>query len=179
MPATLTLRKKKSVTRQTILSSAAYLFSEYGYKNISMDMIAKQANISRSSIYNFYKSKDDIVNDILDSVYLLLQIINSTGKLDIENLFNQLKSTQLDLGFIPQFKNHSTVIKLSESLINKFDLRSNKPVNNHTIILPTDLAIEIVTNCFWPLFQCCSNYNEGAHYFKTITHNILYKNIRN
>lgn len=179
MPATITLRKKKSITRQAILTSAAYLFSEFGFKNISMDMIAKKANISRSTMYNFYNSKEDIVIDILDTVYLLLQVISSSGKLDIKLLFDLLKSTQFDLGFIQQFKHHPTVIKISESLIKIFDLRSNSPHNNYTKILPTELAIDIVTNCFWPLFQCCKNDKEGDLYFKTITYNILFKDTGN
>lgn len=58
-------RKKGIITQNKILSKSAYLFARYGFDNISIREIAKEADIKESSIYNHFKSKQDILVKLL------------------------------------------------------------------------------------------------------------------
>jgi len=51
-------------TKERIFRTAAYLFSEYGYSEVSMRDIAKEVGISVSSIYNHYASKEDLLSSL-------------------------------------------------------------------------------------------------------------------
>jgi TetR/AcrR family transcriptional regulator, cholesterol catabolism regulator len=44
-----------------IIETAGYLFRKYGVKSISMDDIARELSISKKTIYQFFKDKNEIV----------------------------------------------------------------------------------------------------------------------
>lgn len=59
--------KKKEAIRTTALQ----LFCQDGYHNITTNRIAKEAAMSVGSLYEYYSSKEDILNDILDDYFTL------------------------------------------------------------------------------------------------------------
>lgn len=46
-----------------ILSAAAELFSQYGFKTITMDDIARRAGISKKTLYQHFANKQEVVNE--------------------------------------------------------------------------------------------------------------------
>src|ERR1700759_5406498 len=46
-----------------ILGAAAELFSQYGFKTITMDDIARRAGISKKTLYQHFANKHEIVNE--------------------------------------------------------------------------------------------------------------------
>jgi AcrR family transcriptional regulator len=56
----------KKSTKQKIFEVAASLFSKKGYDGVSMREIAKEVGIKESSIYNHYKSKEEILSSLFD-----------------------------------------------------------------------------------------------------------------
>lgn len=46
--------------KEMVIKSARELFTKYGYKKVSMDEIAKQANVTKKTIYSYFKDKDSI-----------------------------------------------------------------------------------------------------------------------
>jgi TetR/AcrR family transcriptional repressor of mexJK operon len=54
------LRSKSKVKRQQILASATHLFTDNGYTATSMDLIAKQAKVSKQTVYSHFGSKDEL-----------------------------------------------------------------------------------------------------------------------
>ena len=54
------------MTKDKILQVSINLFSQFGYDNVSIRQIAKEVGIKESSIYNHYKSKESILETILD-----------------------------------------------------------------------------------------------------------------
>ena len=52
--------------RNTILEAALELFAEYGFHATSISMIAKKAVISKGLVYNYFESKNDILEEIID-----------------------------------------------------------------------------------------------------------------
>ncbi len=51
--------------QEKILKVALELFFKFGIKRITMDDIAKELGMSKKTIYQFYKEKDDLVNQLV------------------------------------------------------------------------------------------------------------------
>lgn len=89
-------RKKEALerfNRDNIVGAAKELFEKKGIEKTTMDDIAKQADYSKSTIYVYFKSKEDIYNAILkDYVDVLAKelgsFINDEG--DFEDCYYQL-----------------------------------------------------------------------------------------
>jgi AcrR family transcriptional regulator len=119
--------------KEVILDAAIDLFAERGVRDVSLEMIAEQANTSRSNIYHHYKNgKDEIIGHVLR---LFTEIITGTLK-DIEGrdnkdmdansilscLFLQFKDEDAgngrkinkiifeDYGYVPQIKKYLTEV---------------------------------------------------------------------
>ena len=56
-------RKKASL----IIETALLRFSEDGYKSTSMQSIAKEANVSKGNLYNYFESKETLLESVLRS----------------------------------------------------------------------------------------------------------------
>ncbi len=50
--------------QEKILKTSLELFFKYGIKHVTMDDIAKELGMSKKTIYQFYKGKDDLVNQL-------------------------------------------------------------------------------------------------------------------
>ncbi len=74
------MQTKKTNIRKTILKVARKSFFEYGYRRTSMRTIAKEANVTLSNIYNYFKNKDEILEVILQPVLR-----------DMEQIFSRYK----------------------------------------------------------------------------------------
>jgi TetR/AcrR family transcriptional regulator, cholesterol catabolism regulator len=53
--------------REKILKTALSLFFKYGIRHVTMDEIARDLGMSKKTIYQFYKEKDDLVNNLCDN----------------------------------------------------------------------------------------------------------------
>lgn len=78
--------------RDKILDASGVLFLQYGVKTITMDAIAQSLGISKRTIYENFKDKDDLVGNFLLKTTLhekmhLLEIINESNNV-IEALLN-------------------------------------------------------------------------------------------
>lgn len=56
----------KDEIQESILDASQKLFLQYGYEKTSIEKIAQQAKISKSNLYNYFKSKDEIFNRLTD-----------------------------------------------------------------------------------------------------------------
>ncbi|MCH8330345.1 MAG: TetR/AcrR family transcriptional regulator [Bacteroidetes bacterium] len=52
-------------SRSKILSASVDLFSVYGYENTSMSQVALHAGVSKGLIYNYYESKEKLIEAIV------------------------------------------------------------------------------------------------------------------
>lgn len=80
---------KKLSTKQKILHTAISLFSQKGYSGVSVRDITGKVGIKESSLYNHFKSKEEILTTIferfrsefaktLPSIEMLDEIIKNT-----------------------------------------------------------------------------------------------------
>lgn len=56
---------QKEISLQNILDAATELFSEQGYDCTSIRQIAERAGISLGLLYNYFKSKEEVLREIL------------------------------------------------------------------------------------------------------------------
>src|ERR1700761_8117416 len=57
---------KDIFVQQQILDAAKKLFQAYGLQKVTMDDVAKAIGKGRSSLYYYYKSKDEIFNAVME-----------------------------------------------------------------------------------------------------------------
>ena len=57
--------REKDIKKNTILKAARKLFFEKGFKYVTVENIAKKAELSKGSVYLHFKSKDEIYSRIL------------------------------------------------------------------------------------------------------------------
>lgn len=69
-------------TKDTIIQIATILFLEKGYPLISMDDVAQRADVTKATVYYYYKTKDDLFTD---AVVKLMQRITA----GMEKIFSQ------------------------------------------------------------------------------------------
>lgn len=58
-------KEKAEQTRNRILQGSRELFYAYGYRKISMDMLARKMGMSKKTFYRYFKSKYDIMSQIV------------------------------------------------------------------------------------------------------------------
>ena len=51
--------------KEQVIESARELFSEYGYKRVSMDEIAKESGVTKKTIYTYFKDKNELIKFFL------------------------------------------------------------------------------------------------------------------
>ena len=71
-------KQKRSIEKKELIKNTALLlFSEKGYANVSTNEIAKTADVSIGSLYNYYPNKKAIYDELVKDLYsnILEQII--------------------------------------------------------------------------------------------------------
>jgi AcrR family transcriptional regulator len=67
-------------TRKEILDGAYKLFRRHGYSRVSMDDIATEAGFTKRTLYHHFRSKDELLADVLASQHeLALQAFKTFG----------------------------------------------------------------------------------------------------
>lgn len=56
--------------RQQIVEAATKSFTLFGYKATTMDQVAKLANVGKGTIYNFFKNKEELFKEIVNTSIL-------------------------------------------------------------------------------------------------------------
>ena len=116
---------KRDMNRETILKTAQEIFSKYGYKKTTLDDIANAVRKGKSSLYYYFKSKEDlfqavimkevdilgkeldkVVNRNTDPVdklrdYVLTKLTTFRG---LANFYNALENDVTAIGFIEDIK---------------------------------------------------------------------------
>ncbi len=54
---------KKQRTRETIAQAAADLFQEHGFESVTIDEIARAADVSRQTVFNYFPTKEQMLFD--------------------------------------------------------------------------------------------------------------------
>lgn len=83
-------QKRSKLTADKILDTALKLFCEKGYYNTTTNEIAKEAGISIGSLYSYFKDKDTIFQEILESYHQNFLSVFEHIKSDINSSLYEL-----------------------------------------------------------------------------------------
>jgi AcrR family transcriptional regulator len=134
-------RKRERENRKTaILKAARRLFLERGFKTVTVDSIAKKAELSKGSIYLYYNSKEEIYAHILlsdidkfhDRISDLLQNPTSASEMLIRlaNIYVDFFLNDRELfRILMTFMLHTTDMNLPDNLNNQIIKTTNKTIN--------------------------------------------------
>ena len=123
--------------KETVIEVARNLFTEYGYKKVSMDEIAKKSNVTKKTIYTYFKDKEDMfkyfVDEELEHMRSIVERLKKSGKPFINQmsdaiykvltyrnnskLFNNLLNDEVSKQFIKLYDNK--IIEYIEKVINE------------------------------------------------------------
>jgi AcrR family transcriptional regulator len=73
--------KKCENQKQRILVVARRKFFRYGFNRVSIDSIIRDLRTSKSTIYKYYKTKEDLIKDVIDQ-------LNNEINTSIEDIIN-------------------------------------------------------------------------------------------
>jgi AcrR family transcriptional regulator len=120
------ISSKKDLNRETILKIAQEIFSKYGYKKTTLDDIANAVRKGKSSLYYYFKSKEDLFQAVIMKEVEVLakeldKVVNrNTDPIDklrdymltkintfrnLANFYNALENDVTAIGFIEEIKN--------------------------------------------------------------------------
>ncbi|MCA1760926.1 MAG: TetR/AcrR family transcriptional regulator [Bacteroidales bacterium] len=117
--------------KQLILDTALELFAENGFHATSMSKVAKKAGVSKGLAYNYFESKQDILDEIVksgfDSIYSHFDL-NQDGILTREEFEHFIRNSFKAISKNRKFwKLYSAIIMqadLAESMMEKYGDRS-------------------------------------------------------
>lgn len=80
-------------TKEKILISARQLFTDYGYKKVSMDEIASSAGFTKKTVYSYFKDKDTLLRSLVEeelfSMKSIIDNYSSDSSLDVFGFLNK------------------------------------------------------------------------------------------
>jgi len=116
----------KEIARSNILQASIKVFSEKGFHGATMNEIAKEIGVSKGTLYTYFKSKEDILNEIwIVSSQNILDLKNTYKGRDLLEVLEELydimsKSPGLQLSF------EVTLISQNNEKIKKINQKSYK-----------------------------------------------------
>ena len=63
------MERKKEASRRKIITAAVSLFNRHGLEAVTMEQIAEAADVARGTLYNYFPSREAIVNAYLEQTF--------------------------------------------------------------------------------------------------------------
>jgi AcrR family transcriptional regulator len=105
-------------SRENIENIALELFAIKGYHATSISQIAEKAGISKGLLYNYYKSKEHLLNTVIMKIYdEIMQIVQMSENLPAEKQIEQMIVKTID-----HLKKNITLWKLYLFLVHQSDV---------------------------------------------------------
>ena len=123
------MQVKKEEVYKRILSVSEKLFIRYGYKKTSLNMIASRCYISKSNVYRYFSSKDDIYEALVgDSRKNIFQVTDRLMKPDFANKSLREKVEEITSKIIDVVtaNRHGILVMLKSGREEDIDLIANK-----------------------------------------------------
>ena len=98
----------KEVKREQIMNAALKLFAKNGFYTTTIPDIAKKLNMSVGNIYNYFKSKDILAQEIIK--YISSYLGEKLRKINLEKISTKEKTRKIVWTYFETAKNHPEMI---------------------------------------------------------------------
>jgi AcrR family transcriptional regulator len=75
-------QREKTTLRREILAAARELIAKEGYESVSMRKIAERIEYSPTTIYLYFRDKEELVREVCEETGLLVRIISTLGAIN-------------------------------------------------------------------------------------------------
>jgi AcrR family transcriptional regulator len=117
-------KEMREKSRENIEKIALELFAIKGYHATSISQIAEKAGISKGLLYNYYKSKEHLLDSVIMKVYdEIMRIVQMN-----ENLPSEKQIEQMIIQTIDHIKKNITFWKLYLFLVHQSDVHKKLSV---------------------------------------------------
>jgi len=146
--------------RQRIIEEAAIMFRTYGIRSVTMDMLANQMGISKRTIYEVFRDKDELLKGVLNWMSIKQKEVMSNMFSESENVIEaifrmlQIMSDHFQK-MSPAFQ--MDIKRFHSDIMGKLDEQNNLPYygSNSEIlkrgiaegVFREDIDIEITNKC--------------------------------
>ena len=113
------MESKEKNTKEKILEEALKLFAQSGYMGTSMNDIASKLGVTKAALYKHYKSKQEILDSIIEKMNELdIERVKlyEMPEGDLEKVTAEYKETAFD-----KIKNQDTVTKILDMIPDVID----------------------------------------------------------
>lgn len=146
--------------KQRIIEEAAIMFRTYGIRSVTMDMLANQMGISKRTIYEVFRDKDELLKGVLKWMILKQKEVMSNMVSESENvieaIFRMLRIMSDHFQKMsPAFQ--MDIKRFHSDILGQFDEQNNLPYygSNSEIlkrgiaegVFREDIDIEITNKC--------------------------------
>ena len=139
-------KREKENRKSAILKAARKLFFDKGFKNVTVESIAKKAELSKGSVYLYFKGKEDIYTQIL------LSDINKFHKI-MANLIQEGQSSSAMLMGLANiyadfFMNDRELFRIMMNYMLNTDHMNLPEEIDHLIVKATNKTVNIIEEIF-------------------------------
>lgn len=132
---------EKENRKKEISNAALYIMQEYGLHGLNMELIAKQTQLAKGTIYLYFKNKEEIISDLSNTARILLlkefkKAVKSSDK-PLEQLKEIIKS---NFYFYKEMPIYSDLVSLYE--VNNTFVETDEMYQSSQKII--DFIVEIV-----------------------------------
>lgn len=136
-------RPKSAEKRKQILNAAAELFLSSGYSSCSMEMVAKQAGVSKQTVYSHFSNKEALFMAAIEEKCAEYQLNGEYLELDDRDLLQVLREKGLQ---IVKLLHDEQVIAIYRVIIG--EINSNPRVAELFYLAGPKHSMECLTKCF-------------------------------
>ena len=139
-------KREKENRKSAILKAARKLFFDKGFKNVTVESIAKKAELSKGSVYLYFKGKEDIYTQIL------LSDIDKFHKI-MANLIQEGQSSSAMLMGLANiyadfFMNDRELFRIMMNYMLNTDHMNLPEEIDHLIVKATNKTVDIIEEMF-------------------------------
>lgn len=162
------MRNKDQNKELAIRQKAIEMIVNEGFDGLSMQKLAKAANISASTIYIYFKNREDLLNQLFIRIERKFEtdaLVNFNPEMSFEaglwlqwqNRYRNISENPMEFYFFEQFRN-SPLIKHEDIQENQFREKMNQFVQHavakkEIVELPSELFWAIAYGAFYTLIK--------------------------
>ncbi len=132
--------KKPEERRLELVQTAEILFAENGYKNTSIEAIIKKIGVAKGTFYYYFKSKEDVLQAIVDSK--LEDILNMVNQVASDPSLDAL--TKMKLLLSNNSMSDDTTNEIAEHLHLPTNRELHEVTNIQTVLKLSPIFAEII-----------------------------------